>query len=116
MRTIYELRERPSRIYGWTALLTSQILVALPWNILGSTIFFCCWYWTVGFDSSRAGYTYLALGVIFPLYFSTVGQVALISPPESFANMSLKAVASMAPSAQISAILSSFVFSFVIIL
>lgn len=79
MRTIYEIRERPSRMYSWTALLTSQILVAIPWNILGSTIFFFCWYWTVGFESSRAGYTYLMLGVVLPIYFSTIGQVRFIS-------------------------------------
>ena len=79
MRTIYEIRERPSRMYSWTALLTSQILVAVPWNVLGSTLFFLCWYWTVGFDSSRAGYTYLLLGVVFPVYFTTIGQVCSIS-------------------------------------
>lgn len=99
MRTIYEIRERPSRMYSWTALLTSQILVAIPWNILGSTIFFFCWYWTVGFESSRAGYTYLMLGVVLPIYFSTIGQ----------------AVASMAPSAETAAILFSFLFSFVVV-
>ena len=77
MRSIYEIRERPSRMYSWTALLASQILVELPWNILGSSLFFFCWYWTVGFDSSRAGYTYLMYGVVFPLYYTTIGQVRL---------------------------------------
>ncbi|KAG6909483.1 hypothetical protein DXG01_017205 [Tephrocybe rancida] len=97
-RAIYEIRERPSRMYSWTALVTSQILVELPWNILGSTLMYLCWFWTVGFDSSRAGYTYLGLGIVFPLYYTTVGQ----------------AVAAMAPSAEIAALLFSFLFSFVI--
>ena len=39
-RNVYEIRERPSRMYSWTALVTSQIVVEIPWNILGSTIFF----------------------------------------------------------------------------
>jgi ATP-binding cassette, subfamily G (WHITE), member 2, SNQ2 len=81
MRSIYEIRERPSRMYSWTSLVTSQILIELPWNIIGSSIFFLCWYWTVGFDSSRAGYTYLMYSVVFPLYYSTIGQVRLISHP-----------------------------------
>lgn len=34
-RNIYEVRERPSRMYSWTALLASQLLSELPWNILG---------------------------------------------------------------------------------
>jgi ATP-binding cassette subfamily G (WHITE) protein 2 (SNQ2) len=62
-------------MYSWTALLASQILVEVPWNILGSTIFFFCWYWTVGFDSSRAGYSYLMMGVVLPIYYTTIGQV-----------------------------------------
>ncbi|GLB42209.1 putative ABC transporter superfamily, ABCG family. PDR (TC 3.A.1.205) subfamily protein [Lyophyllum shimeji] len=97
-RSIYEIRERPSRMYSWTALVTSQVLVELPWNILGSTLLYLCWYWTVGFDNSRAGFTYLVLGVIFPLYYTTIGQ----------------AVAAMAPNAEIAALLFSFLFSFVI--
>ncbi|KAG6900276.1 hypothetical protein C0993_000464 [Termitomyces sp. T159_Od127] len=97
-RNVYEIRERPSRMYSWTALVTSQILIEIPWNILGSTLLYFCWYWTVGFDSSRAGYTYLGLGIVYPLYYTTVGQ----------------AVAAMSPSAEIAALLFSFLFSFVI--
>lgn len=58
MRAIYEIRERPSRMYSWTALITSQILAEIPWNIVGSSIFFLCWYWTVGFETSRGVYSY----------------------------------------------------------
>lgn len=38
-------------MYSWTALVTSQLLIELPWNILGSSLFFVCWYWTVGLDT-----------------------------------------------------------------
>lgn len=101
LRTIYEVRERPSRMYSWTALVTSQILVELPFNILGSSLYFLCWFWTVfGTDSSRAGYTYLMIGVLTPLYYTTIGQ----------------AVAAMSPNANIAAILFSVLFSFVITL
>ncbi|KAG6850300.1 hypothetical protein H0H93_015242 [Arthromyces matolae] len=97
-RTVYEIRERPSRIYSWTALVTSQILVEIPWNILGSSLFFLCWYWTVGFETSRAGYTYLVMGVIFPMYYTTIGQ----------------AVAAMSPDPEIASLLFAGLFSFVI--
>jgi len=99
MRSVYEIRERPSRMYSWTALLTSQFLAAIPYNILGSSIFFCCWYWTVGFPTSRAGFTYLMFGIVLPLYYTTIGQ----------------AVAAMAPTAEIAALLFSFLFLFVVI-
>ncbi|KAF8877242.1 pleiotropic drug resistance ABC transporter [Gymnopilus junonius] len=98
IRKIYEIRERPSRMYNWTALVTAQILIELPWNILGSTILFFTWYWTVAFESSRGGYTYLMMGIAFPFYYTTFAQ----------------GVAAMAPSAEIAALLFSFLFSFVI--
>ncbi|KAH9911829.1 YDR011Wp-like protein, partial [Epithele typhae] len=98
MRNIFEVRERHSRMYSWTALVTSQILVEIPWNILGSSLYFLCWYWTVGFPTDRAGFTYFMMGVWFPLYYTTIGQ----------------AVAAMAPNAEIAALLFSFLFSFVL--
>ncbi|EMD36973.1 hypothetical protein CERSUDRAFT_114880 [Gelatoporia subvermispora B] len=98
-RRVYEIRERPSRMYSWTALLSSQLLAEIPWNILGSSLYFLCWFWTVGFPEDRAGYTYLMLAVVFPLYYTTIGQ----------------AVAAMSPNAEIAALIFSFLFSFVII-
>lgn len=75
MRNIYEIRERPSRMYSWTALVTAQILAEVPWNMLGSTLFFVCWYWTVGFPTSRGGYTWLMYSIVNPIYYTTIGQV-----------------------------------------
>ena len=100
MRDIYEIRERSSRMYHWSALTTSQIVVELPWNILGSTLFFLCWYWTVGFENSRAGFTYLMYGVCFPIYYTTIAL----------------AVASMSPTAEIAGLMFSLLFSFVLTL
>jgi ATP-binding cassette, subfamily G (WHITE), member 2, SNQ2 len=64
IRSIYEIRERPSRMYSWTSLVASQILVELPWNMLGSSLFFFCWYWTVGYDS-RFFFVILLSGLYF---------------------------------------------------
>lgn len=97
-RNIYEIRERPSRMYSWSALITSQILGEIPLNILGSSLYFLCWFWTVGFPSDRGGYTYLMLAIVYPLYYTTFGQ----------------AVAAMSPNPEIAALLFSFLFSFVI--
>ncbi|KAF9224734.1 pleiotropic drug resistance ABC transporter [Gyrodon lividus] len=99
VRTVYEVRERPSRMYSWTALTTSQILIEIPWNILTSSLFFFCWYWTVGYETSRAGFSYLMYAVVFPLYYTTTGQAA----------------AAMAPTAIIASVLFTTLFSFVIL-
>ncbi|KAJ7170941.1 pleiotropic drug resistance ABC transporter [Mycena crocata] len=98
MRSVYEIREGPTKFYSWSALVTSAFLSDLPWNIFGSSIYFLCWYWTVGFPTERAGYTYLMLGVIFPLYYTSFGQ----------------AVAAMSPNSEIAAVLFSFLFSFIV--
>ncbi|THG98996.1 hypothetical protein EW026_g3289 [Hermanssonia centrifuga] len=98
MRDIYEIRERPSRMYSWSALITAQILAEVPWNMLGSSLYFLCWFWTVGFPSDRGGYTYLMFAIINPMYYTTIGQ----------------AVAAMSPNTEIAALLFSFLFSFVI--
>jgi len=81
MGSVYGLRERSSNMYSWTTMITSQIAVEIPWNILASSCFFLCWYWTVGFDSDRAVYTYLLLGISFPIYYTTFSMaVAAMSP------------------------------------
>lgn len=99
-RNIYEIRERPSKMYSWSAWVTAQILVELPWNMLSGAVLFFCWFWTVGYPTDRAGYTFLMLMVLMPFYYTTVGQ----------------AMAAMSPSVEIAALLFTSLFSFVLIL
>jgi len=85
-RRVYEIRERPSRMYSWSALITAQILGEIPLNIVGSSLYFLLWYWLVGFPSSRAGYSYLILGIMYPMYYTTFGMwVAAMSPNPAIA-------------------------------
>ncbi|KAF8588872.1 pleiotropic drug resistance ABC transporter [Ramaria rubella] len=99
-RQIYETRERSSKMYHWFPLVTTSLLVEIPFNILGSSLYFFCWYWTVGFPGSanRVGYQYLNYGVMFPLFYTTFSQ----------------AVAAASPNAQIAGLIFSFLFSFII--
>ncbi|KAK6996716.1 pleiotropic drug resistance ABC transporter [Favolaschia claudopus] len=97
IRSIYEVREGPTRLYSWTALIASQLFTELPWNIFGSTLYFVTWYWTCGFDSARAAFSFLMMGIVFPLWYTTLGQ----------------ATAAMSPNAEIAALSFSFMFSLV---
>ncbi|KAF8597195.1 hypothetical protein BDV93DRAFT_539338 [Ceratobasidium sp. AG-I] len=97
-RNIYEYREKQSKMYSWVPLITSSLIVELPFNIFGSVLYYFCWYWTVGFNNDRAGYMWLMLCICFPLYYTTFSQ----------------AVAAIAPNAMIGGVLFSFLFSFVI--
>ncbi|KAG1766364.1 ABC-2 type transporter-domain-containing protein [Suillus placidus] len=99
IRIVYEVRERPSRMYHWTALVMSQLVVELPWNITTAAMFLFCWYWTVGYPTDRAGYTFLMLSVAFPSYYTTLGH----------------AIASMAPTAPIASLYLTSLIIFVMI-
>jgi ATP-binding cassette subfamily G (WHITE) protein 2 (SNQ2) len=99
-RRVYEIRERPSRMYSWTALITAQILSELLLNTICSSLFFIIWYSLVGFPSSRAGYSYLMFGVTYPMHYTTFSQW----------------VGSMSPSPEIASQLSNFFLSFGLLL
>ncbi|KAG2044053.1 pleiotropic drug resistance ABC transporter [Suillus americanus] len=88
IRTVYEIRERPTRMYNWTALVMSQLAAELPWNVTSSAMFFFCWYWTVGYPTDRAGYTFLVLSIAFPFYYTTFGHgIASMSPTAPVASI-----------------------------
>ncbi len=58
-RSLYEVRERPSKVYGWRVFMLSQIIVELPWNTLMAVLMFVCWYYPVGLyeNAAAAGQT-----------------------------------------------------------
>ncbi|MCJ1402759.1 hypothetical protein MMC11_005980 [Xylographa trunciseda] len=47
-RSLYEIRERPSKAYSWRAFMLSNIIVELPWNSLAALLIFVCWYYPIG--------------------------------------------------------------------
>jgi ABC-type multidrug transport system permease subunit/ABC-type multidrug transport system ATPase subunit len=53
-RSLYEVRERPSKVYGWKVFMLSQIIVELPWNTLMAALMYFCWYYPVGLQENAA--------------------------------------------------------------
>lgn len=47
-RSLYEVRERPSKTYSWGAFMVANIIVELPWNTLMAVLVFLCWYYPIG--------------------------------------------------------------------
>jgi ATP-binding cassette subfamily G (WHITE) protein 2 (SNQ2) len=64
---LWESRELPSRVYGWVAFSTANILCEIPYAVLFAVIYFVTWYYPVGFpyDSSTAGYVFFIILVYF---------------------------------------------------
>jgi ATP-binding cassette subfamily G (WHITE) protein 2 (PDR) len=48
-RSLYEVRERPAKVYSWTVFILSYILVEVLWSILVGTILFFVWYYPIGY-------------------------------------------------------------------
>ncbi|KAH6658751.1 ABC-2 type transporter-domain-containing protein [Truncatella angustata] len=59
-RSLYEVRERPSKTYSWKIFMLSQIVVEIPWNSLMSLLMWICLYYPVGFykNAEAAGQTH----------------------------------------------------------
>ena len=100
LRKLYEAREAPSKMYTWYVMVMSAMIVEVPWNLLGGTLYWLPWYWMIQFpsDSKRAAYSW-GLYMLYQLYYSTFGQ----------------AMAAISPNAMIASILFSTFFSFVVL-
>ncbi|KIJ51214.1 hypothetical protein M422DRAFT_158653 [Sphaerobolus stellatus SS14] len=98
-RQIYETRERSSKMYQWFPMLTANFLVELPLGIISNTLYFVCWYWTVGFpsDARTAGFMYFTHAIVLPFYYTTL----------SFA------VGWVSHNAEVASLFYSFLFSFI---
>ncbi|KAG0680919.1 hypothetical protein C6P42_004577 [Pichia californica] len=53
-RSIYEVRERPSKTFTWWVFLAAQMSAELPWNIICGTLSYFCWYYPIGFYSNAS--------------------------------------------------------------
>ncbi|KAF5862153.1 hypothetical protein ETB97_012050 [Aspergillus alliaceus] len=96
-RSLYEVRERPSKTYSWKAFMTANIIVELPWNTLMSVLMFLCWYYPIGFYNNakptqavteRGGLMFLFIWT-FLLFTSTFAHmiIAGIELPETAGNV-----------------------------
>ncbi|KAJ4344485.1 ATP-binding cassette transporter snq2 [Didymosphaeria variabile] len=72
---LWQARELPSRIYGWVAFTTAQVVAEIPIAIVSSVLYFLLWYYPAGLptDSSTAGYVFL-MTMLFYLFISSWGQ------------------------------------------
>jgi ATP-binding cassette subfamily G (WHITE) protein 2 (PDR) len=99
-RSLYEVRERPSKTYSWKVFIFSQIIVELPWNSLMSVLAFVSWYYPIGLwrnalnaiggsqlhERSALMFLYIWL---FLMYVSTFTDalIAGIDTPETASNI-----------------------------
>jgi len=68
-------REYPSRIYGWFAFSTAQVVAEIPIAIISGVVYWVLWYWPTGLptESSVSGYVFL-MTMLFFLFQASWGQ------------------------------------------
>lgn len=72
---LWQAREMPSRIYGWVAFTTAQVVCEIPIAVVQSVLYFVIWYFASGLptESSVSGYVYF-MTLLFFLFMSSWGQ------------------------------------------
>ncbi|KAH7159764.1 putative ABC multidrug transporter [Dactylonectria estremocensis] len=84
-RSLYEVRERPSRAYSWKAFILSQILVELPWQIALGVCAWASFFFSVfGVHGTAETKGLVLLFIVqFYIYSASMAQmvVAAVSQP-----------------------------------
>ncbi|KAK3639848.1 ATP-binding cassette transporter snq2 [Elasticomyces elasticus] len=72
---LWQAREYPSRIYGWFAFTTAQVVAEIPSAVVSAVLYWLCWYFPTGLpaQSSVSGYVFL-MTLLFFLFQASWGQ------------------------------------------
>ncbi|KAK8069840.1 ATP-binding multidrug cassette transport protein [Apiospora phragmitis] len=72
---LWQAREYPSRIYGWFAFCTANVVAEIPAAIVSGFLYWVIWYWATGLptQSSVSGYSFL-MTILFFLFMNSWGQ------------------------------------------
>lgn len=74
-RALWEAREHPSRIYGWIAFCTAEVLSEIPGSLVAGIVYWLLWYLPTGlpYEAPVSGYVFL-MTLLFFLFQSSWGQ------------------------------------------
>ncbi|CAK7222908.1 hypothetical protein SEUCBS140593_005061 [Sporothrix eucalyptigena] len=83
-RSLYEVRERPGKMYSWKAFMIANIVVEIPWQILTGIVTYACFYYpVVGIQpSSRQGLVLLFL-IELMIYASSFATMCIAALPDA---------------------------------
>ncbi|ERF75245.1 hypothetical protein EPUS_00037 [Endocarpon pusillum Z07020] len=84
-RSLYEVRERPSKAYSWIAFLVANISVEIPYQILLGILAWAAWYFPVFGDNQSAERKGLMLlfCIEFFLFASTFAHMVIAALPDA---------------------------------
>ncbi|KJR87620.1 uncharacterized protein SPSK_01971 [Sporothrix schenckii 1099-18] len=80
-RSLYEVRETPSRVYSWQVFVLSHIVVEIPWQILVGVCCYASFYYPVFGVNTPSGSKGLVLLFVvqFYVYAASMAQMVIAS-------------------------------------
>lgn len=83
-RSLYEVRERPSKAYSWVAFLIANIVVEIPYQIIAGLLAYATFYYpVVGIQSAERQGLVLLLCVVLFIYASTFAHMCIVAMPDA---------------------------------
>ncbi|RAL17144.1 putative ABC multidrug transporter [Aspergillus homomorphus CBS 101889] len=83
-RSLYEVRERPSKTYSWKAFMFASIFVEIPYQIFMGILVYACYYYAVdGVQSSSRQGLILLFCMQFFIYASTFADLCIAALPDA---------------------------------
>ncbi|GKZ33125.1 hypothetical protein AbraIFM66950_002907 [Aspergillus brasiliensis] len=84
-RALYEVRERPSRVYSWKVFILSNVFVEIPYHFVLGVCVWASFYWAVmgtGQDAERHVLALLYI-VQFYLYVASMAHFVIAAVPQA---------------------------------
>ncbi|KFA50638.1 hypothetical protein S40293_04917 [Stachybotrys chartarum IBT 40293] len=83
-RSLYEVRERPSKAYSWKAFVIANLIVEIPYQVMTGILTYACFYYpVVGVQSSeRQGLVLLFIIQLF-IYASAFAHMTIAAMPDA---------------------------------
>ncbi|CAI6337086.1 unnamed protein product [Periconia digitata] len=84
-RSLYEVRERPSKSYSWKAFILANIVVEIPYQIVAGILLWACYYYpVVGADQSSVRQALVMLfSIQLLIYASAFAQMTIAALPDA---------------------------------
>ncbi|CAK7237902.1 hypothetical protein SEUCBS140593_010191 [Sporothrix eucalyptigena] len=83
-RSLYEVREKPSRVYSWQAFILSQVVVEIPWQILLGICAYASFYYSVfGANTPSESQGLVLIFIVqFYMYAASMAQMVVAAIPD----------------------------------
>ncbi|PYH99374.1 hypothetical protein BO71DRAFT_369301 [Aspergillus ellipticus CBS 707.79] len=84
-RSLYEVRERPSKAYSWAAFLVANVLVEIPYQVFAAVIAYASYYYPI-YGANQASHRQglmLLFVVQFYMFTSTFAALVISALPDA---------------------------------